>query len=40
MLSVHPGLIANDMADEAGFSEMSAPSLVAEGIVEANLMEG
>lgn len=36
VLSVHPGPIATDMADSAGFMEIAEPaSLVAEGIVSA-----
>ena len=36
VLSVHPGPIATDMADEAGMGEMGEPtSVVAEGIVKA-----
>lgn len=35
ILSVHPGPIATDMADEAGFEESFAPSVVSEGIVNA-----
>ncbi|MCX4186952.1 SDR family oxidoreductase [Methylophaga sp. OBS4] len=36
VLSVHPGPIATDMANEAGFGEIAEPaSLVAEGIIEA-----
>ncbi|EEF78707.1 SDR family oxidoreductase [Methylophaga thiooxydans] len=36
VLSVHPGPIATDMANEAGLSEVAEPvSLVAEGIIEA-----
>jgi len=36
VLSVHPGPIATDMADSAGFDEIAEPpSLVANGIVEA-----
>ncbi len=36
VLSVHPGPIATDMADEAGLTEMAEPtSVVAEGIVSA-----
>jgi len=35
VLSVHPGPIATDMADDAGFREIAEPaSLVSEGIVE------
>jgi short-subunit dehydrogenase len=36
VLSVHPGPIATDMADSAGFGEMAEPtSLVSEGIIAA-----
>ncbi len=36
VLSVHPGPIATDMGDNAGFSEIAEPpSLVADGIVKA-----
>jgi len=36
VLSVHPGPIATDMANEAGLSDIAEPtSLVAEGIIEA-----
>ena len=36
VLSIHPGPIATDMADEAGLTEMAEPpSLVAEGIISA-----
>lgn len=36
VLSVHPGVIATDMADEAGFSDMaSSPEVVAVGILSA-----
>lgn len=35
VLSVHPGPIATDMADDAGFDEADPPETVAEGIVSA-----
>lgn len=35
VLSVHPGPIATDMADHAGFDEADPPSMVAEAIVAA-----
>ncbi|MEO0530892.1 MAG: SDR family oxidoreductase [Planctomycetota bacterium] len=35
VLSVHPGPIGTDMADDAGFEESDPPSVVAEGIVKA-----
>ncbi len=35
VLSVHPGPIATDMANEAGFDEMAPASTVSEGIVSA-----
>jgi len=35
VLSVHPGPIATDMADQAGFDESAPVSAVSEGIVSA-----
>lgn len=35
VLSVHPGPIATDMADDAGFEGADPPSMVADGIVRA-----
>ncbi|WP_416306435.1 SDR family oxidoreductase [Neptunicella sp. SCSIO 80796] len=35
VLSVHPGPIATDMGDTAGFSDAASPKVVAEGIITA-----
>ncbi|QDT67300.1 (S)-1-Phenylethanol dehydrogenase [Planctomycetes bacterium MalM25] len=35
VLSVHPGPIATDMGDDAGFDEADSPTVVADGIVTA-----